>query len=66
MQKFKLITVADAIVTQTYHVEAESEEAAMQLLEDGDLPCTVHSDWQVCEFGNGEEVVSVEPYLPQS
>lgn len=59
MKNFTITTVADATVTLTYKVRAESEEAAKQLLEDGDLPGTSSADWEIAANGNGEELVSV-------
>lgn len=60
MPKYELKTVADAIVTLTYHVEANSEEEVKQMLEDGNLPATQDSDWSITEFGNGEEIVQIQ------
>jgi hypothetical protein len=59
LKNFTLITVADATVTLTYNVRAEDEDAARQLLDDGDLPGTSSADWEIAANGNGEEVVSV-------
>ena len=58
MKKYTIIQTAPAVQTWTYEVVANSEEEAIQMVEDGDAKCCDYEvDPSSLDFSDGDIIV---------